>query len=99
LIILQVTGIALLALGIWMKVQLYIYMELTTTYYAEAPYILIGIGAAIVVVGSLGCCCTVKGHTVLLYMVRIIAQCIQAKPGHPCSHLGHCRDFSQVYTR
>ncbi|XP_064638147.1 tetraspanin-7-like isoform X2 [Lineus longissimus] len=63
-----VTGIALLALGIWMKVQLYIYMELTTTYYAEAPYVLIGIGAAIVVVGSLGCCCTVKGHTVLLYM-------------------------------
>jgi len=62
------SGIAILALGIWMKVQLYIYVELTTMYYAEGPYVLIGIGAAIVLVGSLGCLCTVKGKSFLLYL-------------------------------
>ncbi|XP_060578865.1 tetraspanin-7-like [Ruditapes philippinarum] len=63
-----ISGIAVLALGIWAKVELYIYMELSTVYYEEAPYILIGVGAIIVLVGSFGCCCTVKGHSVLLYM-------------------------------
>lgn len=68
---LQISGIAVLALGIWAKVELYIYMELSTVYYEEAPYILIGVGAVIVLIGSFGCCCTVKGHSVLLYMVNI----------------------------
>ncbi|KAL3846721.1 hypothetical protein ACJMK2_017687 [Sinanodonta woodiana] len=63
-----ITGIAILALGIWTKVELYIYMELSSIYYKEAPYVLIGIGAIIVLVGSLGCCCTVKGNAILLYM-------------------------------
>ncbi|CAC5363628.1 TSPAN7 [Mytilus coruscus] len=62
-----VTGIAILALGIWTKVDLYKYMELSSIYYKESPYILIGVGVAIVVVGSLGCCCTIKGNTILLY--------------------------------
>ncbi|KAL5004585.1 hypothetical protein ScPMuIL_018041 [Solemya velum] len=63
-----VTGIAILSLGIWTKVQLFIYMELSSVYYKEAPYVLIGIGAVIVLVGTLGCCCTVKGNSFLLYM-------------------------------
>ncbi|XP_076097021.1 tetraspanin-7-like [Mytilus galloprovincialis] len=62
-----ITGIAILALGIWTKVDLYKYMELSSIYYKESPYILIGVGVAIVVVGSLGCCCTIKGNTILLY--------------------------------
>ncbi|XP_074657807.1 tetraspanin-7-like [Tubulanus polymorphus] len=66
-----VTGIALLALGIWMKLDLYRYMELTTTYYPQAPYILIGIGAAIIIIGTLGCCCTVKGYSILLYVFSV----------------------------
>lgn len=65
----QITGIAILALGIWTKVQLYMYMELSEDYYKEAPYVLIGVGAVIVVIGSLGCCCTAKGNACLLYMV------------------------------
>lgn len=63
-----ISGIAVLALGIWAKVELYVYMELSTVYYEHAPYILIGVGAVIVLFGSFGCCCTFKGHTVLLYM-------------------------------
>lgn len=63
-----VTGIAILAIGIWTKVDLYKYMELSSIYYKESPFILIGVGIVIVIVGSLGCCCTVKGNTILLYM-------------------------------
>lgn len=66
---LQITGIAILALGIWIKVDLYKYMELSSIYYKESPFILIGVGVVIVLVGSLGCCCTIKGNAILLYMV------------------------------
>ncbi|XP_048746665.1 tetraspanin-7-like [Ostrea edulis] len=63
-----VTGISILALGIWTKVDLYKYMELSTIYYKDSPWILIAVGALIVIVGSFGCCCTAKGNVVLLYM-------------------------------
>ena len=71
MVYLQVSGVAILGIGIWMKVELYMYMELTDVYYAEGPYIMIGIGIGIIVIGALGCCCTVKGKPVLLYMVSI----------------------------
>jgi tetraspanin-7 len=67
-----ISGIAILALGIWMKYQLYMYMELTTIYYDAAPYILIGVGSFIVVIGSFGCMCTIKGHSCLLYVFSLI---------------------------
>ena len=55
-----------------MKVQLYVYFQITTANYSPVvAHTLIGIGAAIVVVGMLGCCCTVKGNSVLLYFVSI----------------------------
>jgi len=63
-----VTGVAVLALGIWMKVQLYMYIELTTEYYTEAPYVLIGTGCGIIIIGFLACMCTSKGKPVLIYM-------------------------------
>lgn len=63
------TGIAILALGIWTKVDLYKYMELSSIYYKDSPWILIAVGALIVIVGSFGCCCTFKGNVVLLYLV------------------------------
>ena len=53
-----------------MMADLYIYMELTTVYYHVAPYILIGVGTGIIVIGSFGCLCTMKGQSCLLYMVR-----------------------------
>ena len=52
-----------------MKVQLYIYMELTSIYYKEAPYVLMGVGGGIVLIGSLGCLCTAKGNSCFLYLV------------------------------
>ena len=72
----QVTGISILALGLWTKVDLYKYMELSSIYYKDSPWILIGVGALIIIVGSFGCCCTAKGNVVLLYMVSHIKMSI-----------------------
>jgi len=63
-----ISGIAILAIGIWMEVELYKYMEMSTEFSGTAPYVLIGTGALIILIGSLACCCTVKGQPVLLYV-------------------------------
>ena len=55
-------------------------MQLSTIYFEDAPYILIGVGAGIVVFGSFGCCCTFKGNSVLLYMVRLNFNRLPNKP-------------------
>jgi hypothetical protein len=67
--LLQISGIAILAIGIWMEVELYKYMEMSTEFSGTAPYVLIGTGSLIILIGSLACCCTVKGQPVLLYVV------------------------------
>ncbi|XP_076338634.1 tetraspanin-6-like [Tachypleus tridentatus] len=63
------TGIGLLVIGIWMKVSLYQFLQLSDEYNNVAPYVFIGTGAAITVVGFFACCCTVKGQPVLLYLL------------------------------
>ncbi|KAK4879723.1 hypothetical protein RN001_007869 [Aquatica leii] len=62
------SGIVILAIGIWMEVELYKYMEISTEFSGTAPYVLIGTGALIILLGSFACCCTVKGQPVLLYV-------------------------------
>jgi len=63
----------MLAVGVWMKIDAYanvpMYMELTSVYYPAAPYILIAVGSVVIVVGLLGCLCTVCGIPALLYLV------------------------------
>ncbi|XP_074029918.1 tetraspanin-7 isoform X2 [Leptinotarsa decemlineata] len=51
-----------------MEVELYKYMEMSTEFCGTAPYVLIGTGSLIIVIGSFACCCTVKGQPVLLYV-------------------------------
>ncbi|GFO28147.1 tetraspanin [Plakobranchus ocellatus] len=67
-VIFWMTGIVILAIGIWTKVDLFKYLELSSVYQAHVPYVLIGIGAVIVLVGCLGCCCIIKGNALLLYL-------------------------------
>lgn len=55
--------------GIWMQVELHKYLELNAEYSYIAPYALVGMGAFIFMVGILACCCIVKGHPTLLYLV------------------------------
>lgn len=66
------SGVAILGLGIWMHVELFRYIQLTTVYYESAPYVLIGIGSGIVIIASFGCMCTIKGHGRLLYLFSAI---------------------------
>ena len=57
-----------------MEVELYKYMEMSTEFSGTAPYVLIGTGSLIILIGSLACCCTVKGQPVLLYVVSKFLQ-------------------------
>lgn len=68
-IIFWITGIFLLVFGVWMKLSLHQFLELSDDYDSAVPFIFIGTGAAIVLVGFFACCCTVKGQSVLLYML------------------------------
>lgn len=54
-----------------MQVELHKYLELNVEYSNVAPYVLVGTGAFILLVSSLACCCTVKGHPSLLYTVSV----------------------------
>ncbi|XP_014668213.1 PREDICTED: tetraspanin-7-like isoform X2 [Priapulus caudatus] len=67
-----VIGLAILVLGVYSKVQLYVYMELMANYYTHTPYIMIAIGAFIVLLGVGGCFCTIKGNSYLLYAYSVI---------------------------
>lgn len=51
--------------------ELHQYLELNIEYSNVTPYILVGTGAFILLVSTLACCCTVKGHPSLLYMVSV----------------------------
>lgn len=66
-----VAGVIILAVGVWIRVDLYKYMQVAANYYHETPYVLIGIGAGIVLIGILACCCTKKGHAALLYIFSL----------------------------
>merc|ERR1719334_300817 len=46
-------------------------MQLAEHYYTNTPWVLIGIGLGIILVGFLACCCTKKGHAALLYIFAI----------------------------
>jgi len=76
-IVLLAFGLVLLILGVWMKVQLSQYFEtLTEDSYDLLPWILIGIGLGVVVIGILGCLCTSKGIAPLLYLYSIFLMII-----------------------
>lgn len=62
------SGLVIFCSGIWMQVILQKYLKLNVEYSSVAPYVLVGTGAFILLVSSLACCCTVKGHPSLLYM-------------------------------
>lgn len=70
-IIFWLSGIIMLIVGIAIKVRLHIYAELTSIYPSEATYVIIIVGAVIVVVGTLGCCCTAKGSSGPLYAYAV----------------------------
>ncbi|XP_044752330.1 tetraspanin-7-like [Coccinella septempunctata] len=62
------SGIIILIIGIWMKVDLHKYTEMSTKFSNIIPYVLIAIGAFIFLIGTFACCCTLKGQPGLLYI-------------------------------
>ncbi|XP_047440526.1 tetraspanin-7 [Mugil cephalus] len=60
------TGVLLLAVGVWGKVSLEAYFALATEESTNAPYVLIGTGAIIVIFGLFGCFATCRGSPWML---------------------------------
>ncbi|XP_070769057.1 tetraspanin-6 [Enoplosus armatus] len=60
------TGVILLAVGVWGKVSLEAYFSLASEESTNAPYVLIGTGATIVIFGLFGCFATCRGSPWML---------------------------------
>ncbi|KAM8909813.1 tetraspanin-6 [Spinachia spinachia] len=60
------TGVILLAVGVWGKVSLEAYISLASEESTNAPYVLIGTGAIIVIFGLFGCFATCRGSPWML---------------------------------
>jgi len=71
-VVFWLSGIAVLTVGIWTQLELQQYMKLSAVYYEATPYVLIAVGGVIILVGSFGCCCTLKGYGRLLYLYAMI---------------------------
>ncbi|KAF7660255.1 hypothetical protein LDENG_00285180 [Lucifuga dentata] len=66
-----VTGVVLLAVGLWWKLMLGPYMALISRS-PDAPYILTGTGAAIVLFGLFGCFATCRGRPWMLKLYAVL---------------------------
>uniref|UniRef100_A0A670K453 Tetraspanin n=3 Tax=Podarcis muralis TaxID=64176 RepID=A0A670K453_PODMU len=60
------SGIVLLAVGIWGKVGLEVYFSLLNEKATNVPYVLIGTGTVVVLLGTFGCFATCRGSTWML---------------------------------
>ncbi|XP_060264388.1 tetraspanin-7 isoform X1 [Ovis aries] len=61
-----ITGVILLAVGVWGKLTLGTYISLIAENSTNAPYVLIGTGTTIVVFGLFGCFATCRGSPWML---------------------------------
>ncbi|XP_013924306.1 PREDICTED: tetraspanin-6-like [Thamnophis sirtalis] len=60
------TGIVLLGVGIWAKVSLEVYFFLLNEKASNVPYVLIGAGLVVALLGTFGCFATCRGSTWML---------------------------------
>lgn len=70
-----ITGVILLAVGIWGKVSLEVYFSLVNEN-TNTPYVLIGTGAFIVIFGLFGCFATCRGSTWMLKLYSMFLSLI-----------------------
>ncbi|KAF7207113.1 tetraspanin-7-like [Nothobranchius furzeri] len=66
-----VTGVVLLLVGLWWKLMLSPYMLLIPSSPSNAPYVLVGTGAAIMLFGLFGCFATIRGHPWMLKLYAV----------------------------
>lgn len=65
----QVSGIVLLAVGVWGRVSLAVYFSLLDEKATNVPFILVGAGTVVVLLGTFGCFATCRGSTWMLKLV------------------------------
>lgn len=66
------TGLGLLGVGIWARVQFSDYMKLSSHDYSTACYVLIGAGVFVTIIGFLGCCGALKEQVCMLKTFAVI---------------------------
>ncbi|KAM9328513.1 tetraspanin-7-like [Pholidichthys leucotaenia] len=87
-----VTGVVLLSVGLWWKFMLGPYMLLLSSSPSNAPYILTGTGATIILFGLFGCFATCRGRPwmlklyALLLMLVFIAELVAGISGFVFRH-------------
>uniref|UniRef100_A0A6I8NEY6 Tetraspanin n=1 Tax=Ornithorhynchus anatinus TaxID=9258 RepID=A0A6I8NEY6_ORNAN len=64
------TGVILLAVGIWGKVSLEVYFSLLNEKATNVPFVLIGTGTVIILLGTFGCFATCRGSTWMLKLIK-----------------------------
>ncbi|EZA62208.1 hypothetical protein X777_02834, partial [Ooceraea biroi] len=65
------SGMLMLCIGIWMRLQLRDYMNMGVQDSGTALLALASLGAVLALAATLACCCTARGHPALLYLVNI----------------------------
>ncbi|XP_075428911.1 tetraspanin-6 [Ascaphus truei] len=70
------TGVILLAVGVWGKVGLDVYFALFNENATNIPYVLIGTGAVIILLGTFGCFATCRGSTWMLKLYAMFLSVI-----------------------
>ncbi|KTF71361.1 hypothetical protein cypCar_00046265, partial [Cyprinus carpio] len=73
------TGVILLAVGVWGKVNLEFDLLLTADKTTNAPYVLIGTGAIIIIFGLFGCFATCRGSPWMLKLIKAVLQGVYNK--------------------
>ncbi|KAH0944650.1 hypothetical protein HN011_008938 [Eciton burchellii] len=62
------SGILMLCIGIWMRIQLRDYMNIEIQDSGTALLAFASLGAVLALAATLACCCTARGHPALLYL-------------------------------
>ncbi|KAG7208856.1 hypothetical protein KM043_015041 [Ampulex compressa] len=66
--VIWVSGMGILCIGIWMRIQLRDYVDMSVEGCGTALLALACLGAILALAASLACCCTARGHPALLYL-------------------------------
>lgn len=77
----QLSGLGIVAIGVWTMWDKYHYISLlTTSTYAATTYLLLGTGGVVIIVGFIGCCgawrenrfCLMTVSLHLIYTLKIV---------------------------
>ncbi|RMB97825.1 hypothetical protein DUI87_25682 [Hirundo rustica rustica] len=71
-----VSGIVLLAVGIWGRVSLAVYFSLLDEKATNVPFVLVGAGTVVVLLGTFGCFATCRGSTWMLKLYAMLLSLI-----------------------